>query len=93
MPKLLGKEFTKPVKTELTEKKTMKLMANPQSEMGKKILREKFNLPPPIQKRIRSCGQKLDAGKRPFPAKSILLIIKQNLSYKASKNLNEGSTT
>lgn len=60
----------KPVKADLNERKTSMLLSNPQSELGQKILREKFNLPAPIVPKNRPCGQKtLSAGKL-FSAKS-----------------------
>lgn len=51
--------------------KVATLISNPQNELGKKILREKFNLPPPTVNKIRQCGQKELAGKV-FSGKSIL---------------------
>jgi len=46
------------------------LISNPQNELGKKILREKFNLPAPTVNKIRQCGQKELSGKV-FSGKSI----------------------
>ena len=49
----------KPIKSALTEKKTMALLNNPQSELGKQLLRDKFNLPPPTTApQLRQCGKK-----------------------------------
>ena len=39
------------------------LISNPQNEIGKKILREKFNLPAPTVNRSRTCGKKELSGK------------------------------
>ena len=61
---------SKPIRADLNERKSMLLMSNPQSDMGQKILREKFNLPAPVQNKVRQCGQKTDANGKLFSAKS-----------------------
>jgi len=65
--------WTKTVKADLSEKKSSVLMGNPQSELGQKILREKFNLPAPVVNKTRQVGQKELSGKI-FSAKSIFLF-------------------
>lgn len=61
---------TKPIKAGLDERKTSMLLGNPQSEMGQKILRERFNLPAPIVPKSRPCGQKAQSAGKLFSSKS-----------------------
>ena len=70
--------WNKPVKSELSDKKASILMSNPQSELGQKILREKFNLPAPVVNKLRQCGQK-DSNGKIFSCKS---------TYQSSYNNN-----
>ena len=55
--------WSRPGKTDLNDKKVASLISNPQNELGKKILREKFNIPGPVVNKIRQCGQKEFNGK------------------------------
>jgi hypothetical protein len=70
-PKLLEKDFSKPIKTEVLDKKASKLISNPQNFFGNQILREKYNLPQPVLSKVRNCGIKMDMGRKLFSAKSI----------------------
>lgn len=65
--------WSRPARNDVTEKRMAALISNPQSELGKKILREKFNLPAPAASKPRQCGQKDLAGKL-FPSKSTPLL-------------------
>ena len=82
------KDISKPIRAELLERKSLLLMQNPQSDVGQRLLREKYNLPDPLPLAYRSCGQRTDLSGKVFSAKS--KVVTNKGSYEAAADTDEG---